>query len=200
MKPILFNGESARAILDGRKTQTRRIAKLPEQWHRGYGSFDETHPNGREEFVIYGDCGTKTMDCPYGKVGDKLWVREKWRPLYEYCNPNGGIVGACFRYMGGGRIFNDKHKNHMHIDDTYNFKPSIHMPKWACRIFLEITDIRVERVQDISEADVEAEGILCPGWYSGEFRILWDSINEKRGYGWDVNPYVWVVEFKRVKN
>ena len=210
-RPVIFNSEIVKAILDGRKTQTRRIAKLPEEWHRGYGAF-EVNPNGAEEFVIHGDCGTETMYCPYGRVGDTLWVREAWwdlgywkegqwfgrtashkiRPKYVVDGEPEGIIA--------------KHKRSSLIC-KWRKRPSIHMPRWAARIFLEITSIRVERVQDISESNIISEG--CPEFtsltgidelYAARqwwWVTLWDSINAKRGFGWDKNPWVWVVEWKQ---
>ena len=176
--PILFTGEMVRAILDGCKTQTRRIAKLPENWHRGYGAF-ETNPNGSEEFIIHGDCGTETTYCPHGKVGDTLWVKETWQKIGDY--------PVCYRagQSGCGACPN------------HTWRPNIHMFRKYARIFLEITNIRVERVQDISESDAEAEGTNCDRTYREDFRHLWDSINAKRGYGWAKNPWVWVIEFKK---
>ena len=74
-RPIIMTSESVRGILDGRKTQTRRIAKLPEEWHKGWGAF-KNNPHGDEEYIIHGECGTKTTYCPYGRVGDRLWMKE----------------------------------------------------------------------------------------------------------------------------
>ena len=235
MKPILFKNDMVRAILDGRKTQLRKIAKLPEKWHRGKASF-KNNPHGNEEFIIYGDCGTKTMYCPHGRVGDTLWVRETWRinSVGYYCpeHKSNHAINIEFATLPGhargddisvcgdnemneiAKRYYDKHEN-----DLYS--PSIHMPKWACRIFLEITGIRVERVQEISEDDAIAEGIeRCdnhfqvylhntshldkpcdgPGYYHRInavvcFQMLWDSINAKRA-PWKDNYWVWVIEFK----
>ncbi len=206
--PILFNSDMVKAILDGRKTQTRRIAKLPEKWHRGFGAF-ENNPNGAEEFVIHGDCGIKTIYCPYGTVGDLLWVRETLQMAccedvesFYYCAtgnqlerfPETGEERKWFWKQGVGEKI-----------------PSIHMPKWAARIWLKITDIRVERVRDISLEDIQAEGIdlrndlVFPESvllrflkHQIRFKGLWNSINAKRGYGWDVNPWVWAITFEKV--
>ena len=198
-RPILFSGSMVNAILDGRKTQTRRVMKpQPNYMNRAFETLKSMVTN------------ISKRKCPYGEVGDRLYVREKWQPLYEYCNPDGGIIGACFRHRGGGRVFNTKHNPSRHIDDTYPRKPSIHMPKWAAGIWLEIFAIRYERVQDISIKDAKAEGCvggepLRTGKQNGrvtakfKFIQLWDSINKKRGYGWEVNPWVWVVEFKKIK-
>lgn len=165
-RPIMFTPENVLKILDGKKTQTRRVAK----------------PQQRPDWKI--------ADCPYGLVGDRLWVRETW----QY-NPYGGIV-----YKAGSGIIDCAGKG---------WRPAICMPRWACRLVLEITDVRIERVQDISPDDAKAEGDkersglpeyhergpLCHvDWY----RNLWDSINAKRGYGWDTNPLVWAISFRKV--
>lgn len=169
-RPILFSGEMVRAILDGRKTQTRRVMK---------------HQNGAH---------LAFQKCPHGNPGDCLWVRESFRlsvPAHE------GQTGY--------PIYRANFK-----DDPILgiWKPSIHMPRWASRITLEITGVRVERVRDISEEDAKAEGWprdqeLFPTVNTSYkanlwFERLWDSINAERGFGWDVNPWVWVLEFKRV--
>jgi len=187
--PIIFNTEMVQAILDGSKTQTRRVMKpqpkhLPVSWGcvggKGFGFFDaEWNP----------------VKCPYGQVGDsRLWVRETW-----YCATDKKTL---LGYKADG--------DYPH-DCFYMIRPSIHMPRKYSRITLEITDIRVERVQDITEDDADAEGvpILEPddfpvagatyGISRQRFVHLWDSINAKRGYGWYVNPWVWVIEFKEIE-
>ena len=197
--PILFTGNMIRAILDGHKTQTRRIAKLPKKWHRGKTSF-KGNPHGNEEFIIYGDCGTKTMYCPHGRVGDTLWVRETWAITSHQETPP--PTAEMILYKADGMKF-DAGTNWSAYGYNIKWKPSIFMPKVACRIFLEITDIRVERVQEISKIDIFAEGTPRPmrgklNCHAAiqDFWILWDSINAKRA-PWKDNPYVWVVEFRR---
>lgn len=190
-RPILFSSKMVRAILEGRKTQTRRVIKpQPEQY--------EAKPWGH--FLGWkGTRGWKIEDlarhCPYGKSGDRLWVRESHKIIKEdiYCGdvnlrPKGVYYRATDKYL----------------EDPV-WTPSIHMPRWASRITLEIKNIRVERVQDISENESWKEGAPVKHipfkfpradiW----FLELWDSINKKRGYGWDVNPWVWVIEFEVVK-
>lgn len=197
-KPIIFNSEMVRAILDGRKTQTRRVIK-PQ-------FFDLTGSDDFGIMTVDNDWNKKYIKCPYGQPGDRLWVREKFRverPFtgdvdYDFTHQN------IFYYATDNEKYRDKDK----------WKPSIHMPRTASRITLEITNIRVERLQDISEADAQYEGTERPilsateinGWpvhpmtgdYSDGYRTLWDSINLKCGYGWDVNPWVWVIEFKKI--
>jgi len=180
-KPILFSGPMVRAILDGRKTQTRRVVKqlLPE--------------NRREGLTI------SASMCPYGKPrykrdpGDRLWVKESWIPAY-FSDKRPG-------YRADWRDPED-------IPEP-KWKPSLFMPRWASRITLEITGVRVERVKAISEDDAKAEGV--EGDNVGDFGIpckeyvipfadLWDSINGKKpGRSWADNPWVWVIEFERVK-
>lgn len=213
-RPILFNGEMVRAILEGRKTQTRRVIKL---CHEGYPYYQIWKHLSGDGFGY----ATESRDghfykgairCPCGKPGDRLWVRETW-----YCD----------HFLELGTVEDWKKELYYRADvpsgrfedagywaepGPSSWKPSIHMPRWASRITLEITDIRVERVQDITYRDCEAEGLEHPGrgiWtvpgtdetfregYLG-FKYLWDSINAKRGFGWNVNPWVWVVEFKKL--
>jgi hypothetical protein len=184
-RPILFSAEMVRAILDGRKTQTRRNIKYTTE-HRGpinpaYLEAHKDHP------------GWKDI-CPYGQPGDLLWVRETWTQYPIELNPE--PCDAWYKATSNGP------------PPPFKWRPSIHMPRWASRITLRITDIRVERLQDISEDDARAEG--CP--YSAEwagrfvdrdetaktwFKSLWNKIN---GPGaWDENPWVWAISFERVK-
>jgi len=183
-RPILFSGPMVRAILDGSKTQTRRVAKLtPSAAVKEPGGHRRWHPADPEAVAA----------CPYGIPGDHLWVRETWAP-----HPDD--LGALYQATDPGWDDNDS---------GLLWKHSIHMPRWASRITLEITGVRVQRVQEISVADAMAEGPPCCcnierehhrdcSWTDKEhFRQLWDSINAKRGYGWDVNPWVWALTFKR---
>lgn len=184
-KPILFSGEMVRAILHGHKTQTRRIIKQRQNTHDFIGGIGDDkndpynwgfeHPDVMSCFVTLPE-----QRCPYGSVGDKLWVREKFR---EIC---GGFIYAA--------DFSDA--------DQFKWKPSIHMPRTACRIVLEIINIRIERLHDISDADALAEGVdrtntSISGYAAARFKTLWQSINGTES--WEENPFVWVIEFKRVK-
>jgi hypothetical protein len=171
--PLLFTTEMVKAILDGRKTQTRRV---PIERYRNW------------------------------KVGDTIWVRETWaqcgtviaeRIAYIAYKADNPLLGATSKIkpceVPKGKPF---------LKTIRKYRPSIHMPRWAARIFLEITNIRVERVQDISESDAEAEGTNCDRTYREDFIHLWDSINAKRHggiYAWYKNPEVKVIEFKRIK-
>jgi hypothetical protein len=203
-RPILFSAPMVRAILAGTKTQTRRVVK-GERASRGMESGWFLKPYG---FLDNGQFAKAA--CPYGQPGDRLWVRESGR-LYL---PARDGTEPVMRYAADGNTgLLPETTGHW----TSKPCPSIHMPRWACRIELEITGVRVERLQKISEADAQAEGIewnpnldpLGPckwrhygqpntGIYpaSSSFETLWKSIN---GAGsWDANPWVWVVEFKRV--
>ncbi len=167
-KPILFSTPMVRAILLGKKTQTRRVINLKNE----HGL-----PLHYSRIV--------DRPCPYGKVGDRLWVRETW--LKD---------GEVYLYKAdfGKGILSSSWEGH--------WKPSIHMPKVACRIRLEIVNVRVERLQDISHEDAVAEGCQKEdgrSWGRLGFSQLWDQINKDRGFGWDVNPWVWVLDFKRVE-
>jgi hypothetical protein len=189
-RPILFSGEMVRAILDDRKTMTRRVIKdvpgittdvlkssISWEWKFAFC------PIPSVASVL-----SEWIKCPYGSPGDRLWVRETWQN-----NPYGGIV-----YRAGSGIVNC---------DGRGWRPSIFMPRWASRITLEITDVRVERLQEINS--VRHDDVLKEGWPfefdskdenpAEAFRRLWDSINSKRGYPWASDPWVWVVEFRRVK-
>jgi len=181
-----------RAILEGRKTKTRRVVKFDESGRVRLGKrcWHIEDPN-----VILG--------CPYGQPGDRLWVREAWSQFAPRPKPGAGVPeNACIDYRADYSA--SALRRGLDSDgDPYkppSWCPSIHMPRWASRINLEITDVRVERLQDISEDDARAEGINNPlgSLALNIFPSLWDSINLKRGYGWDSNPWVWVVEFKRL--
>lgn len=219
-RPILFSGEMVRAILEGRKTMTRRVVKPSKYFHTqcdwymphsggGWWGHDGPHPDCIQE------CGGKGFYCPYGVPGDRLWVRETWNAVD--CDDSGlhwnsrGVGGHGEREcMYWEPIYKATCKN----PSLVKWMPSIYMPRWASRITLEVKDVRVERVQDITESDAEAEGMRSLPIMIGErrttfekefgvtmrdsFRDLWDSINAKRGYGWDTNPWVWVVKFEVV--
>lgn len=192
-RPILFSGPMVRAILDGRKTQTRRVVTpQPNVVHA-------IHADASITTNLIFRSGDQRIHCPYGQPGDRLWVRETFAPFPPVFGSKlwGIIYGA------------DAAQVEREAPDTYrpmlyNYErwyPSIHMPRWACRLVLEIESIRVERLQEISGEDAVAEGVRSLLPYNGiaqcEFLELWDSINAKRGFDWDANPWVWVVEFKR---
>ncbi|MEQ0205280.1 morphogenetic protein [Klebsiella sp. CN_Kp104] len=200
---MIFNGEMVRAILDGRKTQTRRIVKGTD----GAVKFcKEWDINGEEIFVVLGEKDHTGMNpvlgaisCPFGGVGDRIWVRETWA-----------------RYNIDQNSHDLAYRATTPADwpEEGRWRPSIHMPRWASRILLEITDVRVERLNAISEEDARAEGIIDGGCLNcGEpepcgcanpepdatdaFAYLWQSIYGQEN--WNANPWVWVIEFKRVE-
>ncbi len=210
MKPILMSTEMVKATLEDRKGQTRRVIKLKphptgHDWHAPFCQDDY--------WVFTAGFGLaarqQRIKCPY-QVGDRLWVRETWQ---DYCP----IWKGHWCGHGTKEGIAKEHQPVYKADEPekwlrdgrppVKWKPSIFMPKWASRLTLEITGVRVERVQEISEEDARAEGIILPeyiamvGWptYHHQFMLLWDSLNAKRGCGWDVNPWVWVLEFKRVE-
>ncbi|MDB4726337.1 hypothetical protein OAF54_02780 [bacterium] len=205
-RSILFSGEMVRAVLDGRKTQARRVIKPHPK--RGIGK-------SGDEWV---DMWDNRIKCPYGKPGDMLWCRETWATSLSLddLSPSGISAPAYYAGYGGDNPLADLwYMADIHyrqwgseITSLGKTRPSVHMPRWASRIQLEITDVRVERVQDISREDVETEGIsiidrvtgiFCEGYTPQDpFKNLWNSIYKKKEFRWDVNPWVWVVEFKVV--
>lgn len=188
IKSILFNTEMVRAILDGRKTCTRRIVKdgIPDDAMWGYTAFT---PKGYISCRgVYADgYGEGFFKLPY-QPEDILYVRETWgHPIS--LNSNKQYV---FR---ADKIAESGFKNDSHI-----WHPSIHMPKEAARIWLNVTDVRVERLQDMTDDDAEAEGCFDYTSTALGFPDVWDSTIKKSDvdrYGWDVNPWVWVIEFGR---
>jgi len=182
-RPILFSSPMVKAILEGRKTQTRRA--LRDQQPVDFGSAKYGAHLVRRDVHDHGKLVGHRMApvrCPYGQPGDRLWVRETFNDdrketIYR---ADGDMPGEWF-------------------DAGSKWRPAIHMPRNRSRLTLEVTGVRVERVQSISDADVLAEG--CEerlGRHVPAYIQLWDSLNAKRGYGWEKNPWVWVVEFKRV--
>lgn len=209
-RPILFSGPMVRALLDGTKTQTRRVCK-PQPFDRSHSRHDHrmAYVSGRtsegdEVDGLFahttGGGGHWQAKCPYGQPGDRLWVREAFQ---SHVGQMGESIVYAYRATDDDRLG--------------PWRPSIHMPRVACRITLEITGVRVERLNACSEADAQAEGtrpmnvaglstnqiallglpladLTSP--YRNDYAHLWDSIN---GAGsWAANPWVWVVEFKRV--
>lgn len=184
-RPILFSGPMVTAIIEGRKTQTRRLVKSR--------SYITDYENGIV-FEMTED-GSQPINCPYGIELDRLWVRETWGREY-----------------GGGFLYR---ASHSHMKPDGGWKPSIHMPRTVSRINLEVQSIRVERLQDITREDALSEGVYYDQRLDGyvtdkdgrnfhhsdpriSFCKLWVAING--GESWDANPYVWVVQFKQSQN
>ena len=185
IKPILFNTEMVRAILDGRKTCTRRLVRfLPgenPQW-TGYIRDGLMLYNGRNEPCI--------IKVPY-QPGDTLYVRETWcgLPVNEAGHMRGHTI---YYYKADGELRPKGWRGTWH--------PSIHMPKEAARIWLKVTDVRVERLQDMTDDDAEAEGCFDYTSTAHGFFDVWDSTIKKSDldrYGWNANPWVWVIKFER---
>lgn len=200
-RPILFSAPMVRAILEGRKSQTRRVLKGSTEFKEPYNpAYLEAHR---------GAPGWKTI-CPYGVPGDRLWVKETSIIAPKYFNDGKDCnardeegVPRIVQYLATNPNRDAANDYHLKVS------PSIFMFRWASRITLEITDVRVQRLQEIAPADAKCEGDHersgMPEFYSrGElchvdwFHYLWDSINAKRGFGWDTNPWVWALSFKRV--
>lgn len=199
-RPIIFSAPMVRAIIDGCKTMTRRVVK-PQPILLVDGIPIE-HVKGKKKSKFR---AIQKQSCPYGQPGNRLWVRETYCVGYEYQPGHFTAIpyqGCEKRRRAFYRATDDDAKD----DPKRPWKPSIHMPRWASRITLELTGVRVERLQDINEEDAMAEGV---NWkdYAGLanktarklFIDLWDSINAKDGRRWVDNPFVWVVSFKRVK-
>jgi hypothetical protein len=250
-RPILFSGAMVRALLDGSKTQTRRVLKKqpyisrtnpPQFSDIEVGDifiFPDYFPTTPVRGSVIAECKSiGTYHCmgqrefaekhsPYGVPGDRLWVRETWHAHWGPPTPGARIVtDAAVRQQDGSiaQASADEPLSVHYAADTASdapfgrkWKPSIHMPRWASRITLEVTGVRVERLQSISDEDARAEGTpcyVCDRALDGDgdadchcfhrqasasdFRILWDSLNAERGYGWDINPWVWCISFRRV--
>ncbi|ENT6821703.1 hypothetical protein ACFF1C_002130 [Enterobacter roggenkampii] len=217
---MIFNGEMVRAILDGRKTQTRRIMKVQPSdgfhpTHNGYdldlnahwytpGMVDKNgylQPAKKDVFGVADE--NEGYTCPFGAVGDRIWVRETFCAVPDHEEP-AGCSALLYAADGNGPYG--------------KWTPSIHMPRWASRLTLEITGVRVERLNGISETDAEVEGIDMEALFdaqdcydciadhnmtgrptaTGAFKYLWESIYGEES--WKYNPWVWVIEFKVVPN
>ncbi|EPY4252618.1 hypothetical protein ACXDJK_000306 [Klebsiella pneumoniae] len=215
---MIFNGEIVRALLSGRKTQTRRIIKpQPEVTLSGSlsGKWLSRPLNG----LLLPKIEDIAIHCPFGAVGDRIWVRETWgvvshafsddglmidwvpdRPataIHEMPFGNGYYSGYAIYAADGDFTWGD---DDGYEDGRWCWKPSIHMPRAASRILLEITDVRVERLRSMSQDDARAEGVIAasgPMEAGLAFRELWNSIYGEES--WKANPWVWVIEFKRVE-
>jgi hypothetical protein len=194
-RPILFSAPMVRAILDGMKTQTRRLMKPQMVYGDVCGIFASWYlPTGPDSGTLWPNGKEKILSmCPYGQPGDRLWVRETW------AQPTTIDPGPTFYRADYPRCVPTQYEN-VPLVDAITWKPSIHMPRSQCRLVLEVTGVRVERLNHISESDARAEGVdhirdKVPT-ARDSFRYLWETL-----YGaesWTANPWVWVVEFKCV--
>lgn len=209
---IIMSSDHPLKCLDGTKTMTRRtwgldyINKAPDLWiyvglFEGVAHFDTKVGCEKAADLVYGICkNLQEIKCPYGQVGDRLWVRETWFNNSFYPQDKENVL-----YRADGEF-------HEQVEDYLEgrWSPPRFMPRWASRILLEITGVRVERLQEITSWDIEREGLpyeinrkdeaheiedseVALDW----FQRVWDSLNAKRGYGWEANPWVWVISFER---
>lgn len=218
-RPILFSGPMVRAILEGRKTVTRRAVSIQPNSRADIGSYGVGQP-----FIRNPNSAKKNLECPYGRPGDRLWVRETWQgPLVssEEMEAAPSWHKDLKRYRDAAHCaYRASGDSCEYVDPDDNFhcrwRPSIHMPRWASRILLEVTDVRVERLQDISEEQAIAEGVrqmldgsgtwvgregpesMVTPWLTAKeaFADLWESINGPES--WGANSWIWCVEFPRV--
>ncbi|EBV2147828.1 hypothetical protein DN191_18350 [Salmonella enterica subsp. enterica serovar Mikawasima] len=201
---MIFNGEMVRAILEGRKSQTRRVLGTYQDAVKFCPEWDV---NGKQIFIVLGEKDHTGMNpvitaipCPFGQPGDRIWVRETFRVHSRATD----VATLVYRASVRNSWTEQTHRVPVAVCNKpatpEKWTPSIHMPRWASRITLEITDVRVERLNSITESDAEAEGVTDTGFGDllvDGFRYLWKSI-----YGddsWQANPWVWVIEFKRVE-
>ncbi|WP_372362854.1 hypothetical protein ACCQ10_09160 [Xanthomonas sp. NCPPB 1325] len=216
-RPILFNGAMVRAILSGTKSQTRRVVKMPPGFDFIGGSGDDLNDPanwGAEDedarwWALAAGPGTDhVLPCPFGKPGDRLWVRETWMDLtgtgVEHYDME---TGKRTRYAYGAESPKGSASDEARKDFGLKWRPSIHMPRKACRLVLDITDVRVERLHAISEADALAEGAMewageqntpIRDLNTGDERIAFKALWRSTGGDWDANPWVWVIGFKVV--
>ncbi|ECS6813164.1 TPA: hypothetical protein R4A86_003325 [Salmonella enterica subsp. enterica serovar Javiana] len=206
---MIFNAEMVNAILSGRKTQTRRPIKWKQTRFTEIAERDDGSLWPWAEDCERG--GDIWFACPYGEIGDRIWVRETWQVIHDHIDESSHVEDRTYapsipkekdRYWHA--VYAEHFGDESREDRGFPWRPAIHMPRWASRILLEITDVRVERLRDLSEEDAKSEGIIpsaggvLPGWeYRINFRDLWMDI-----YGtdnWEANPWVWVIEFKRVE-
>lgn len=221
-RPIIFGAESVRAILDGRKTMTRRVVK-PQAWSYNTDALGQPVLYPRSGPDDFGD-PSRPIRRPYDP-GSLLWVRETWgyRGSTWTMSDDFDRVSIAYRADDGRAEYRRPHGNNAGIpcqrpqrehEERYEYydylreywkswRSPIHMPRWAARLWLRVSDVRVERLQEISFDDMRREGAL-PAYISGGerdflqreyFRPVWDRLNAKRGYGWDTDPWVWVVTF-----
>lgn len=224
-RPIVLKAHEVRAILASEKTQMRLVLK-PQPDHDGWVKYGETPSSAGSAYTGNATSGgiCTRIVCPLGRPGDRLWVRETWQAIHVSIDPETGYGDDVWHskvipiddddgYWRAVYAASDPQANEFTEDRGFPWRPSIHMPRWASRITLEVTGVRVERLQEITEDDARAEGIAvlndtaysphepegknAYGSARGAFVAYWDSL-AKPGVRWYDNPWVWVVSFKRV--
>jgi hypothetical protein len=210
-RPIIFGPKSVHAILSGHKTQTRRVMMPQVEFVRSSAYTNGGYYTWKKEPLSHdATCDLWLSErCPYGRKGDRLWVREQWMPWVDEA---GGLLD-CIRFQDGfmfkpecpdeaaGFKFDGECEQSTACGGKY--RSPIFMPRWAARATLRITGVWVQRLNDITPAECEAEGVA--GTFQGrnlsgiqhEFAALWDELNARRGFSWAKNPWVWVIRFKR---
>ncbi|WP_349366742.1 MAG: hypothetical protein ABL311_04430 [Nitratireductor rhodophyticola] len=208
-RPILFSGPMIRALLEGRKTQTRRVFKGIEA--DGNGTFHVFNRRGGLIGVSEADVPTEAPDyVPYA-AGDHLWVREAWRTpeslddlsprqIELRCKELGYHGPWCPRVTVADEVAHQWSEEDGFREDqpSGRLRAAMHMPRWASRLTLIVTDVRVQRLQEITWQDARAEGI-SGGYHQSEFASLWDDLNASRGFGWDANPWVVALTFEVIR-
>lgn len=231
--PILFSAPMVRQILNGQKTKTRRVLTVP--WRGSQRAlpyapywFDGYEEDGSKQLMFcdeYGDYhpAEEVLRCPYGEPGDHLYVKETWQAIHVFIDPETGYgddlvypkiipKDNAAGYWSVVYAATDEQATYHKDDRGFPWRPSIYMPRWASRIELEVVSRHVKLLQDMTSADVLAEGVgpqglpgFCPPWPDAQhgvpcFAQLWNEINGDRpGCTWEDNPWVWEVEFKRVE-
>jgi hypothetical protein len=211
-RPILLRGDEVRSILSGNKTMLRRVVKIGHPGTFGRSDtpgYDWTF-RGNRRGGTRGDGACHWQDfrhakmlelCPFGKPGDRLWAKETWQAYEKEPRRFGGnsaLSNCMMRIYANPPIQGEsviEYKADIQGKSCGSWRHSVHMPRWASRLVLEVVNVRLERLQGISDSDIKAEGFPS----IDAFRKAWDSIYAKRGHGWGQNDYVWVVEFRREK-
>lgn len=220
---MIFNGEMVLAILDGRKTQTRRIVKPQPELTKGSGFSWKGAVFGAGSDDRETNRNFAHVKCPHGKPGDRIWVRETWQAINDSVDEYGHVEERTYapsipkeKNTYWHTVYQEHFGSESREDRGFPWRPAIHMPRWASRILLEITDVHVERLHSISDRDALAEGLfqlpasgrycLQPGMqYFGMashnakevYSWLWESIYGEES--WQANPWVWVIKFKRIE-
>lgn len=203
--PILFSGEMVRAILDGRKTMTRRPIKGIDLWDDAVVQYSLGGHHGSGMYVSeadYPEEGSAHYSCPYGEIGDRLWVRETWAWSGDRNIPEPERIDR-------GEVWYREDDKFGEWPPIVRWRPSIHMPRWASRITLEITDVKVERIKEITDQDAANEGFETAAGIQAMkrgMRVIYSAkpdfiLGWKKIYGgsWDNNDWVWVISFRRVE-